>query len=145
MYIELLKYGKYKFFFIFAENVLFLYKKNHNFFLLFQLLLSNKPPSFCEWKKLYAQLTNQSQYAQRYISIGSFVSPHTYTLCIYAQPLCAFANCLHGNQVVHAGMRSRLSEHNTCRAIIFNDDTQNAMEANDSVDNSKFKRREWKN
>lgn len=35
-------------------------------------------------------------------------------------------NCLHGNQVVHAGIRNaRLSVHSTCAAIAFNDGTQN--------------------
>lgn len=49
-------------------------------------------------------------------------------------------NCLHGNQVVHAGIRNaHLSVLSTCAAIAFNDDMQNATRVNDSVSNNERK------
>lgn len=50
------------------------------------------------------------------------------------------ANCLHGNQVVHAG-NAHLSVHSTCTVIAFNYDMRNAMRVNDFTDHNGLKQR----
>lgn len=78
-------------------------------------------------------------------SITIYMEIYKEILCfsVYMRLRTAFVrlrNCLHGNQVVHAGIRNaHLSVHSTCAAIAFNDDKQNATRVNDSVSNNERK------